>query len=111
MTSFNVEQARGDDLLNSVALFARTEGMSIQAAFDAVANKFRACASKFLAIMKLLPLDSDPNLEAYVRCMGYWVTAAHEWAFEVGRYRLSSEARNGAKVQLLPKKAQNGTSH
>lgn len=103
MTSYNVEQARGDDLLNSVALLIRAEGLSIQAAFDAVAAKFLLYTEEFLAITKLLPLDSDPNLKEFVHCMGYWVTAAHEWAFEVGRYRLSSEARDGGEVQLLPK--------
>jgi len=104
MTSYNVEQARGDDLLNSVALLIRTEKMPVQDAFDAVADKFRIYTHEFLAIMRTLPLDSDPSLKAYVHCMGYWVTAAHEWAFEVGRYRLNSAARSGGRVFLLPKK-------
>ncbi len=104
MTSYNVEQARGDDLLNSVALIMRTENVGIQAAFDAVAAKFRTYTNEFVEIMKTLPLDSDPNLREFVHCMGYWVTAAHEWAFEVGRYRLSSDARAGERVFLLPKK-------
>lgn len=105
MTSYNVEQARGDDLLNSVALFKRTKGIPLQAAFDSVAEKFRAYTKEFLDIMKVLPLDSDPNLKAYVHCAGYWVTAAHEWAFDVGRYQLSSGARHGERVQVLPKKS------
>src|SRR3954452_15735020 len=99
MTSYNVEQARGDDLLNSVALVKRTQGLSIQEAFDAVAKRFITYANEFQDIMKLLPLESDHSLKAYVHCCGYWATAAHEWAFEIGRYRLSPDARNGGRVQ------------
>jgi Delta6-protoilludene synthase len=111
MTSYNVERARGDDLLNSVALVKRTQNLSIQEAFDAVAERFLTYADEFLDIMKTLPLDSNPNLKAYVHCCGFWATAAHEWAFEIGRYRLSPEARHGGRVQVLPKKVMNGTSH
>ena len=110
MVSYNIEQSKGDDLHNAVSLFIRTEGISIQAALDSVAERIRVYTDEFLAIAELLSLDSDPSLEAYVHCMGNWVMAGYEWAFEAGRYHLSSEARNGGKVLLLPKKANSGAS-
>lgn len=59
---------------------------------NAVADKFRIYAHESLAIMRTLPLDSDPSLKTFNHCMGYWVTAAHELAFEVEQHRLNSKA-------------------
>jgi len=110
--SYNVEQSRGDDGHNMVAVAMKERSLSVQGAMDYIGEETYKLASRFVTLSKQLPtfgVDGDSKVshavEQYVWGLGNWVTANIEWSFESERYfgTHGLEIMKHLKVELLPK--------
>lgn len=87
--SYNVEQSRGDDAHNIVAVTMMDKGLDIQGAMDCVGRRYHQIARTFIEDMKHVPTfpgQIGKTLREYVFGLGIWVTTNIEWSFAGERY-------------------------
>ncbi|KZT42148.1 terpenoid synthase [Sistotremastrum suecicum HHB10207 ss-3] len=107
--SYNVEQSRGDDAHNLVAVAMKEQNLDVQEAMDYVGRRYYGLRDTFLAGFHDLPSWSpkiDSELKDYIWGVGNWVTANVEWSFESERYfgTRGPEIREHRSVALLPRR-------
>ena len=76
--------------------------LSVQEAIDSIARMFHESAEEFLKIMETSKSPSE-DLRTCISGLGYWVRGNFEMSFEIERYGLNAEARNGGSIELLSK--------
>ncbi|KAF8987968.1 terpenoid synthase [Cyathus striatus] len=79
LCSYNVEQARGDDLHNLVTIVMHQLQLDVQGAFDWIGKLHDQLVDKFLD-------DYRKVVARYVDDLGNWVRANDQWSFESQRY-------------------------
>ncbi|KAK7441388.1 hypothetical protein VKT23_016636 [Stygiomarasmius scandens] len=108
--SYNVEQARGDDAHNIVAVIMREKGCTVQEAMDQVGKLYAHIKSAFIENYKSLPTFGDTDVDRLVKeyCwgMGNWVTTNIKWSFSGERYfgKTGLEVMKHRNITLIPKK-------
>jgi hypothetical protein len=108
MTSYNVEQARGDGNHNIVTVVMHELDTDINDAMLWIAELFKESEKKFLEAMKNLPEWGEPidsQVRKYCDGMGSWVRGNDEWSFETERYfgTKGPEIKRKRWVTLMPK--------
>ncbi|KAF7357309.1 Terpene cyclase [Mycena sanguinolenta] len=87
--SYNVEQARGDDRHNLVAIVMRTENLSLVDTLDWISSLHDKLVQKFLDAFHQVPHYNDPEINRQVAefaaGLGNWVCGYELWPFEVRR--------------------------
>jgi hypothetical protein len=110
MISYNIEQARGDDNHNAIAIVMHHNKTDVQGAMDWVSNYYEGLVAKFMDLYEnKMPKFGEPvdtELAQYVDGVGNWVRANDHWHFESERYfgRKGLEIQRTRWVTLLPKK-------
>lgn len=110
MVSYNVEQARGDDNHNAIALVMHHNKTDVQGAVDWVSNWLKDLEARFMDLYEnKMPKFGEPvdtELGQYVDGIGNWVRANDQWHFESERYlgKKGLEIQKTRWVTLLPKK-------
>ncbi|KAK0452226.1 terpenoid synthase [Armillaria borealis] len=107
--SYNVEQSRGDDAHNIVAVTMMDKGLDIQGAMDCVGRRYHQIARTFIEDMKHVPTfpgQIGKTLREYVFGLGIWVTTNIEWSFAGERYfgNAGPSIKVHRRVELLPKR-------
>ncbi|KAK0458907.1 terpenoid synthase [Desarmillaria tabescens] len=107
--SYNVEQSRGDDAHNIVAVTMMDKGLDIQGAMDYVGRRYHQIARTFIDDMKHVPTfpgQIGRILREYVFGLGIWVTTNIEWSFAGERYfgNAGPSIKVHRRVELLPKR-------
>jgi hypothetical protein len=103
IASYNKEQRSRVDQQNVITVLVCAKRISIQAAMDEAGELFESRIDQFLTIMETVSYTGNPNLRAYIRGLGNWVTANYEWNFENRRYFLGPVERKTRRIKLLPK--------
>ncbi|KAI0660148.1 terpenoid synthase [Cubamyces menziesii] len=118
IVSYNVEQARGDDGYNLVAIVMAQHKLDLNGAMRWIGHYHDHLLDLFLAhcdpASELAgPLPSwgprvDEELKQYIDGLGNWVRANDSWSFESERYfgRDGLEVMKTRWLALLPKKQQ-----
>ncbi|KAF7333118.1 Terpene cyclase [Mycena venus] len=107
--SYNVEQARGDDRHNLVAIVMRALNLDLAATFEWISDHHDGLVEKFLAAFSRVPHYRDPQLDHQVteliHGLGNWVRGYDVWSFESERYfgKKGKEIQVTRTVELLPK--------
>ncbi|KAJ6479121.1 terpenoid synthase [Mycena sanguinolenta] len=107
--SYNIEQARGDDRHNLVAIVMRTKNLSLVDTLDWISALHDRLVEKFLAAFRQVPLCDDAELNRQVHefadGLGNWVRGYDAWSFESERYfgQKGKEVHATRMVDLLPK--------
>ncbi|KAI0062689.1 terpenoid synthase [Artomyces pyxidatus] len=89
IASYNLEQARGDDIHNIVTIVMHHEKTDIEGAMCWVARYHKALEARFMELYDQVPKFGgliDSQLAIYVDGLGNWVRANDQWAFESERY-------------------------
>ncbi|GJJ07727.1 hypothetical protein Clacol_001932 [Clathrus columnatus] len=73
--SYNVEQARGDEIHNLVTIVMHEFKLDIQGAMNWMEN-----------FMRISPLNFSKNITIYQHPKGNWMRANESWSFESERY-------------------------
>ncbi|PIL22415.1 terpene synthase [Ganoderma sinense ZZ0214-1] len=112
MSSYNKEQAVGDDHHNIITIVMRQKGYNLQEALGWLAAEHKVREDRILttswpqvAALKFSP-DVDELLKYYVDHVLNWPRANDSWNFESGRYFGSEGLRIQKErvVKLLPKR-------
>ena len=108
MYSYNVEQARGDDLYNIVTIVMHQFGTDVNGAIRWIADYNQVIVRQFLEAARTLPVwgpEIDCQVQRYVDGLGYWVRANDCWSFESQRYfgTKGLDIQVHRIVKLLPK--------
>ena len=106
--SYNVEQARGDDLHNMVTVIMRERDVDVQGAMDYIGVLHDRLVKSFLLAKDRLPSWGEPidsQVARYVDGLGNWVRANYQWSFESQRYfgTKGLDIMRHRKVEMLPK--------
>ncbi|KAF7357300.1 Terpene cyclase [Mycena sanguinolenta] len=107
--SYNVEQARGDDRHNLVAIVMRTENLNLVDTLGWISSLHDKLVQKFLDAFHQVPRYNDPELNRQVAefadGLGNWVRGYDSWSFESERYfgKRGKEVQATRSVNLLPK--------
>ncbi|KAJ6495182.1 terpenoid synthase [Mycena sanguinolenta] len=107
--SYNVEQARGDDRHNLVAIVMRAFNLDLAATFEWISDHHEGLVEKFLAAFNQVPHYKDPELDhqvtEFIHGLGNWVRGYDVWSFESERYfgKKGKEIQVTRTVELLPK--------
>ncbi|KAF8990109.1 terpenoid synthase [Cyathus striatus] len=108
--SYNVEQARGDSLLNLVTIVMHQLQLDVQNAYDWIGKYHDEISEKFLKSYGNLPSwgqEVDQSVAQYVDDLGNSVRANEQWSFESQRYFGNMDrlrVMNERTFMLLPKK-------
>ncbi|KAH7929156.1 terpenoid synthase [Leucogyrophana mollusca] len=118
VTSYNREQARGDDTHNLVTIVMREHNLELQSALYWIGNYQERITQNFIRLRDNLPerIREDvpvwnERLEAqlthYVDGLACWVRGNDAWGWECERYfgKEGMEVKNGKEVVLMPKVA------
>ncbi|KZV87921.1 putative terpene cyclase [Exidia glandulosa HHB12029] len=100
LSSYNVEQARGDT--HNVLVVVRNKfDWPLDRALQWLAERHDALAKEFLELKDAAP----PEVAKYTEGLGNWVRASDVWGFESQRYfgPTGSDVMRERKVVLLPK--------
>jgi len=108
MYSYNVEQARGCDSHNIIAVVMKEKGMDLDGALTWIAVSYEQVLSKFQAQRRVLPSWGpaiDPAVNDYVDRLCFWVRGHDCWSFESERYfgTKGVEIQGLRLMTLLPK--------
>ncbi|KAJ6483194.1 terpenoid synthase [Mycena sanguinolenta] len=109
--SYNVEQARGDDRHNLVAIVMRTENLNLMDTLDRISSLHDSLVEKFLNAFHQVPHYNDSELNRqvaqFVDGLGNRVRGCDSWSFESERYfgKRGREVQATRRVELLPKMA------
>ena len=112
MSSYNKEQAVGDDHHNIITIIMRQKGYNLQEALEWLAAEHKAREDRILtsswpqvAALRYSP-EVDKLLKYYVDHVLNWPRANDSWNFESGRYFGSEGLRIQKErvVRLLPKR-------
>jgi len=106
--SYNIEQARGDDLHNMVTIVMHQFNTDVQGAMDYIGKFHDRLAGAFLLTKDRLPSWGEPidsQVARYVHGLGNWVRANDQWSFESQRYfgTKGLEIMKHRVVKMLPK--------
>ncbi|KAF8209071.1 terpenoid synthase [Mycena galopus ATCC 62051] len=107
--SYNVEQARGDDRHNLVAIVMRARKLDLPATLEWISSLHDGLVEKFLVAFGQVPHYSDPELDRqvteFIHGLGNWVRGYDVWSFESQRYfgKRGTEVQATRMVELLPK--------
>jgi len=114
MISYNIEQARGDDIHNAITIVMHHNKTDVQGAMDWVSDYHEGLVAKFMDLYEnKIPKFGEPvdaELAEYVDGLGNWVRANDQWHFESERYfgKRGPEIQKTRWVTLLPKKPLEG---
>ncbi|KAL5482772.1 STS14 [Sanghuangporus weigelae] len=108
ITSYNKEQATGDDSYNILTVVMRELNLDLDRAMEWVAEYHAQVQARFLNGRKQLPswgADLDRQVEEYLDGLANWARGNVCWHFESGRYfgTKSLEVQQTRRVALLPK--------
>ncbi|KAL0945662.1 hypothetical protein HGRIS_014814 [Hohenbuehelia grisea] len=108
--SYNVEQARGDDMTNLVRIAMREKNLDLQASMDFIGSMNTQLAADFIASYAELPSFSpeiDQRVKDFCWGVGNWVTASVKWNFATERYfgKEGPQIQRHRCVRLAPKRA------
>ncbi|KAJ7247396.1 terpenoid synthase [Mycena haematopus] len=107
--SYNVEQARGDDRHNLVAIVMRAQNLDLAHTLDWISSLHDSLVEKFLAAFRKVPHYNDRELDRqvteFIHGLGNWVRGYDVWSFESERYfgKRGREVQATRMVDLLPK--------
>ncbi|KAJ7637775.1 terpenoid synthase [Mycena rosella] len=107
--SYNVEQARGDDRHNLVAIVMRALNLDLAATFEWISDHHDGLVEKFLAAFSQVLHYKDPELDhqvtEFIHGLGNWVRGYDVWSFESERYfgKRGKEIQVTRTVEFLPK--------
>ncbi|KAJ6571005.1 terpenoid synthase [Mycena vulgaris] len=106
--SYNVEQSRGDEVHNMVAVVMVQENLTVQEAVDRIGEQYRQLSQCFCEDMKTLPTFPDPwdaFAKEYALAMGLWVYTNIKWSFASERYfgKEGLDIAEHRRVRLLPR--------
>jgi len=106
--SYNIEQARGDDLHNMVTIVMHQFDTDVQGAMEYIGKLHDRLAGAFLLTKDRLPSWGEPTdsqVARYVHGLGNWVRANDQWSFESQRYfgTKGLDIMKHRVVKLLPK--------
>ncbi|KAI0284087.1 terpenoid synthase [Russula brevipes] len=110
ITSYNKEQACGDDDHNIITILMHHNKTDIQGAIDWVHNYHKELEAKFMDIYEnKIPKFGEPvdtELAQYVDGIGHWVRGIEQWYFESERYfgKNGPEIKKTRWVTLSPKR-------
>ncbi|KAH8817740.1 terpenoid synthase [Flagelloscypha sp. PMI_526] len=107
ITSYNVEQSRGDDGHNIVKLAMLENQTDLEGAMNFVSDLHDRLLDTFLDTAKNLPsfgATIDAWLVRYIDGLGNWVRASDSWSFESWRYFKGEglTIQRERRVELLP---------
>ncbi|KAI0293867.1 terpenoid synthase [Multifurca ochricompacta] len=109
MSSYNIEQSRGDADHNIITVVMQEKKTDVQGAMDWVGEHHKKLEAKFMKIYENdIPKFGEPvdsELAQYVDGFAIWVRGNDQWNFESGRY-FGSKAQEIQKTRcatLLPK--------
>nr|BDI63096.1 sesquiterpene synthase [Collybia nuda] len=108
LCSYNVEQARGDDGHNLVAIVCHEMKFSLERSFHWISVLHDDLVERFLRVWRDIPTFGGPidrEVRTYVDGLGNWVRANDQWSFESERYfgKMGLEIMQTRRVKLLPK--------
>ncbi|KAH7915515.1 terpenoid synthase [Hygrophoropsis aurantiaca] len=120
ITSYNREQARGDDTHNLVSIVMQERGLDLQSALywirdyqEHVTQNFIRLRDEVCArVREDLPTIWNERIEAqlkgYMGGLACWVRGNDAWGWECERYfgKEGMEVKNGKHVVLMPRKQQ-----
>jgi len=106
--SYNIEQARGDDLHNMVTIVMHQNDTDVDGAMTWIGEFHDRLAKSFLLTKDRLPSwggSIDAQVARYVHGLGNWVRANDQWSFESQRYfgTKGLEILKHRVVKMLPK--------
>lgn len=106
--SYNIEQARGDDLHNMVTVVMHQNDTDVNGAMTWIGEFHDRLAKSFLLTKDRLPSWGEPidsQVARYVHGLGNWVRANDQWSFESQRYfgTKGLDILNHRVVKMLPK--------
>ncbi|KAF9067338.1 terpenoid synthase [Rhodocollybia butyracea] len=106
--SYNIEQARADDLHNLVTIVMNQHSLDVQGAMDWIGRCHEEIADRFLENYKNLPDWGpiiNPQIRSYCDGLGNWVRANDAWSFDSWRYFRGNgpEIEQTRWVELMPK--------
>ncbi|KAG2040645.1 terpenoid synthase, partial [Suillus americanus] len=108
ITSYNLEQARGDDNHNIVTIVMHELDTDVNGAILWAADQHTKLEKKYFEAMAAIPKWGEPidsQVREYCNGLGNWVRGNYHWSFESERYF----GTNGLEVQrrkwisLMPK--------
>ncbi|KAK7691175.1 hypothetical protein QCA50_006278 [Cerrena zonata] len=108
--SYNVEQARGDEIHNLVSIVMHEHKCDLPSAMEWISDLNDRLVEDVLSALKEVPSFGNPAFDeqvaAYVDGLGNWVRAHDSWCFESERYfgKTGLEIQKRRVVDLLPKK-------
>ncbi|KAJ7798178.1 terpenoid synthase [Mycena leptocephala] len=108
LCSYNVEQAKGDDLHNLVTVVMNQYQMGVQEAMNWISDLHDKLANDFLETWNDVPTFGGPvdrEVRIYLDGLGNWVRANDTWSFESERYfgKQGVEIMRTRTVDTLPK--------
>ncbi|KAF9067337.1 terpenoid synthase [Rhodocollybia butyracea] len=108
ISSYNVEQAVGNDLHNLVTIVMNQYKLDVQGAMDWIGRHHDEIADRVLEIYRNLPDWGpviDPQIRRYCDGMGNWVRGCDSWDFHSWRYFRGKgpEIEKTRCVELMPK--------
>lgn len=97
MCSYNIEQARGDDIHNIVSIVMNELNVNIHGALSWVEDYHRKLVSEVLLLVERSPWtrESASDVSRYIEGILNWVRANDSWHFESHRYF----GDNGLEIQ------------
>ncbi|KAF8547657.1 terpenoid synthase [Imleria badia] len=114
ITSYNLEQSRGDDSHSIITIVMNEIGTDVNGAMLWAQDFHTKLEQKFHAAMAALPQWDEPlnsQVKEYCNGLGQWVRGNDDWEFEGGRYfgNRGVEIKEKRWMALMPKQRKNGT--
>ena len=112
MTSYNKEQAVGDDRFNIVTIAMRQFNLDIAGAMQWACTYHHEIEAKFIRLVDNVPsfsLKIDKDLHEYVLHLANWPQGNYCWHFESERYfgKKGLDVKQSRQVAMLPRASTN----